>query len=61
VVFTIVEKAHEHFVREGSNLVFTAKILLIDALTDAYIEVPTLDNRTLSLPLPEVVSPGAGW
>ena len=50
VVFTVTEKPHAHFVREGSSLIFKAKIKLIDALTDSFVEV--------SIPLPEVVSPG---
>uniref|UniRef100_A0A7S2V156 J domain-containing protein n=1 Tax=Fibrocapsa japonica TaxID=94617 RepID=A0A7S2V156_9STRA len=58
VVFVVTEKEHEFFGREGSNLIYNAQITLADALTDCCIEVPTLDGRTLSLPCPEVVSPG---
>jgi len=58
VVFVLAEVAHESLSREAGNLVFTAKISLSDALTECAISVPTLDGRKLSLPCPEVVSPG---
>lgn len=54
----IVEAPHDCLVRESGNLVFTAKISLSDALTECAITVPALDGRKLSLPCPEVVSPG---
>jgi len=54
VVFTITESPHAQFARDGSALIFTAKISLADALTDCVLEVPTLDGRVLSLPCPEV-------
>lgn len=57
VVFVIAEKTHAHFVREGNNLIFTARISLADALSDCSLQVPALDGRLLSLPCPEVVSP----
>lgn len=58
VVFVITESPHACLVRESGNLVFTAKISLSDALTECAIAVPALDGRKLSLPCPEVVSPG---
>ena len=58
VVFVITETSHACLSRESANLVFTAKISLSDALTECAITVPTLDGRKLSLPCPEVVSPG---
>jgi DnaJ-class molecular chaperone len=58
LVFVLTEKPHAKLVREGTNLVFTKKLSLADALTDCSIEVPTLDARCLSIPCPEVVAPG---
>lgn len=58
LVFQLTEKAHPKLSREGNNLVYTARISLADALTDCAIAVPTLDNRILSIPCPEVVAPG---
>jgi DnaJ-class molecular chaperone len=54
VIFVLVQHPHDHFVREGSDLVFTARVSLADALADCIIEIPTLDGRILSLPCPEV-------
>jgi len=58
LVFVIQEAAHTRFTREKANLVYTAHISLADALTECALSVPMLDGRTLSLPCPEVVSPG---
>merc|ERR1719230_1435641 len=58
LVFVLAEKPHAKLKREGNNLVYTARISLADALTDCSIPVPTLDARSLSIPCPEVVSPG---
>jgi len=58
LVFVVAEKAHDVFAREGSNLVHTAKVTLLAALTDCVVKVPMLDGRTLSLPCNEVIAPG---
>jgi len=58
VVFVLTEIPHKSLTREGGNLVYTASISLSDALTECAIGVETLDGRKLSLPCPEVVSPG---
>jgi DnaJ-class molecular chaperone len=59
VVFTLAEKAHDHFKRDGNNnLIYTAKVTLAQALTECAIKVPTLDSRILSIPCNEVISPG---
>lgn len=60
VVFVVQEKADETegaYVRDGNNLIYTHKITLSDALTDCSLQIPTLDNRTISVACPEVVSP----
>merc|ERR1712028_152528 len=58
VVFVLVEKDHNSFIRESNNLVYTAEVPLVEALTDSAVQVPTLDNRILSIPCNEVISPG---
>ncbi|KAG5177702.1 DnaJ domain-containing protein [Tribonema minus] len=59
VVFVVQEAPHARFSRgDGAQLVYCAPLSLADALTDCVLEVPTLDGRVLSLPCPEVVSPG---
>ena len=58
IVFVVSEKPHAAFAREGADLIYTANIDLVDALVGCQIAVPTLDGRVLSIPCPEVVSPG---
>jgi len=59
LVFVIQEKANSDpgYIRDGNNLVYTHKISLSDALTDCSLQIPTLDQRIISLACPEVVSP----
>lgn len=59
IVFVVKEKAEssEGYEREGNNLIYTYKLSLADALSDCSLQIPTFDNRQLSFPCPEVVSP----
>jgi DnaJ-class molecular chaperone len=62
LIFVIQEKATAEdtppgYEREGSNLIYTHKLSLSDALTDCSLQIPTLDGRFLSIACPEVVSP----
>mmetsp|Transcript_98902 Transcript_98902/g.176210 ORF Transcript_98902/g.176210 Transcript_98902/m.176210 type:complete len:339 (-) Transcript_98902:353-1369(-) len=57
IQFSIAEKAHERFTREGNNLVHRARITLAQALTDCSVEVKTLDGRMLSIACNEVIQP----
>eukprot|EP01037_Dinobryon_pediforme_P019054 gene19054-19405_t len=59
LVFIIQEKQNSDpgYVRDGNNLIYTHKISLSDALTDCSLQIPTLDQRIISLACPEVVSP----
>jgi DnaJ-class molecular chaperone len=59
LIFVIQEKENSDpgFVRDGNNLIYTYKIALADALTDCSLQIPTLDQRIVSLACPEVVSP----
>lgn len=58
LIFTLTEKPHDRFTREGNHLVHTARITLEDALCGTKLSIRTLDGRTLSVPVNEVVSPG---
>ena len=58
IVFSLQELKHPLFVREGTNLVFTATVSLAESLSGTIIDVPTLDGRTLSVSCPEIISPG---
>jgi DnaJ-class molecular chaperone len=59
LVFIIQEKegSDAGWVREGDNLIYTYRLPLSDALTDCSLQIPTLDQRIISLACPEVVSP----
>ncbi len=58
IQFVVAEKPHERFVRDGNDLVMAVKLPLAEALCGVRMEVPALDGRTLSLAVPEVVTPG---
>jgi len=58
IIFVVEEKPHPRFVRQGDNLVFTSRLTLCQAITGHTIEVVTLDNRTIKVPITEVVYPG---
>lgn len=47
IAFTIKEKPHPKFRREGSDLRYTHRISLRDALCGTVINVPTLENTTM--------------
>lgn len=55
VVFTIVEKPHPRFKRDGMNLMATVPVPLLQALTGGVAEVQTLDDRILHIPLNDVI------
>lgn len=57
LIFVIQEIKDPSYVRENNNLIYTHKISLADALTDCSLQIPTLDQRVISLACPEVVSP----
>jgi len=58
LVFVIGEKPHAHFTRKGNDLVYKARVSLLEALTDCTVTVPTLDGRRLPVACNEVLAPG---
>ncbi|KAG8035784.1 hypothetical protein G9C98_001440 [Cotesia typhae] len=58
IVFIIRDKPHPHFRREGSDIRYTCKLSLKQALCGTIVEVPTLfsDKKTLNL-TDEIVKP----
>ncbi|XP_068130578.1 dnaJ homolog subfamily B member 1-like [Hyperolius riggenbachi] len=58
IVFVLKDKPHTMFKRDSSNLVYTAKISLREALCGCSVNVPTLDGRTLPVVIRDIVSPG---
>lgn len=58
IVFIIKDAPHKTFKRDGSNLIYTHKITLKEALLGFRMNVPTLDPmRTIPLPMNDIVSP----
>lgn len=64
IVFTIKDKPHAYFKRDQeNNILYTARVSLRDALTGhvtgSSVLVPTLDERTVNVPLNTVIKPGS--
>ncbi|KZC06517.1 PREDICTED: dnaJ protein homolog 1-like [Dufourea novaeangliae] len=60
IVFIIRDKPHPLFRREGSDIRYTCKMSLKQALCGAVIEVPTLTGETITLNLTrEIVKPNS--
>uniref|UniRef100_A0AAR2LYC6 J domain-containing protein n=1 Tax=Pygocentrus nattereri TaxID=42514 RepID=A0AAR2LYC6_PYGNA len=59
LAFMVKEKKHDHFRRDGSNIVYTATIMLREALCGCTINVPTLDGQTKPIPCSDVIKPGS--
>ncbi|XP_013416666.1 dnaJ homolog subfamily B member 13 [Lingula anatina] len=58
IVFIVKDKPHPRFRRSGTDLIYTAKIPLGQALTGCTVEVTTLDERILNIPINDIVHPG---
>ncbi|CAF3587916.1 unnamed protein product [Rotaria sp. Silwood1] len=58
IIFIIKDKPHPTFRRDGSDIIYTAKINLKEALCGTTINVPTLESgRVRKLQLNEVIKP----
>ncbi|KAK3443073.1 dnaJ homolog subfamily B member 4 [Eucalyptus grandis] len=58
LIFVIEEKPHDVFKREGSDLVVSQKVTLLEALTGKTLDLMTLDGRNLIIPVTEIIRPG---
>ncbi|KAK7362141.1 hypothetical protein VNO77_04244 [Canavalia gladiata] len=58
LIFVVDEKPHAFFKRDGSDLVITQKILLLEALVGKTLHLTTLDGRDLTIQVTDVVKPG---
>uniref|UniRef100_A0A8C6UFX8 Zgc:122979 n=1 Tax=Neogobius melanostomus TaxID=47308 RepID=A0A8C6UFX8_9GOBI len=59
ITFVLKDQEHPDYRRDGSNIVYTAKITLKEALCGCTINVPTLDSRMMPLPCSDIIKPGA--
>ncbi|KAK5836763.1 DnaJ subfamily B member 1 [Gossypium arboreum] len=57
LVFIIDEKPHSVFKRDGNDLMLTQKISLVEALTGYTAQLTTLDGRTLTVPINNIINP----
>lgn len=57
IVFIIDEKPHSQFKRDGNDLIMTQKISLLEALTGYTVHLTTLDGRSLTIPINNIIHP----
>ena len=57
IIFLLKTKPHPRFTRKGSDLIYTANLTLLQALTGTTIEIETLDHRIIPIGLNEVATP----
>lgn len=57
IVFIIRDKQHPHFKRDGSNIIYTAKISLRDALCGCKLKIPLLSGSEKKIHIKEVIKP----
>ncbi|RDX61058.1 DnaJ-like subfamily B member 4, partial [Mucuna pruriens] len=58
IIFVIDEKPHDLFMRDGNDLIVTKRVTLAEAIGGTTLNLTTLDGRTLSVPVSDIVSPG---
>ncbi|XP_028999501.1 dnaJ homolog subfamily B member 1b [Betta splendens] len=58
VVFVLKDKPHHVFKRDGSDIIYKAKISLRDALCGCTVNAPTLDGRSVTVSTTDIVQPG---
>ncbi|XP_051993431.1 dnaJ homolog subfamily B member 1-like [Xyrauchen texanus] len=58
VVFVVKDKPHPVYRRDGSDIIYPAKISLKDALCGCTVNVPTLDGRKVTVTSQDLVRPG---
>lgn len=60
VIFTVKDKSHRYFKRDGSDIRYTSTISLKEALVGFTLQIPTLDEgRIVPLQLTDVTKPGS--
>lgn len=58
ITFTVAEKEHEVFRREGNDLELGVEISLMEALTGCTVPIPLLGGEKMSLSINDVIEPG---
>jgi len=57
LIFKVKEVKHQDFERKGNDLIFTAKVNLIQALCSETVRIITLDGRKLLIGMDEIIGP----
>lgn len=57
LIFQVKEIKHEDFERKDNDLIYTAKITLIQALCSETVKIVTLDGRNLLIAMDEIINP----
>ncbi|XP_062908992.1 dnaJ homolog subfamily B member 13 isoform X1 [Mobula hypostoma] len=57
IIFVVKDKPHPWFCRDKNDLIYNAPIELAKALTGYTVEIETLDDRFLSIPINDIVHP----
>ncbi|KNA06631.1 hypothetical protein SOVF_179240 [Spinacia oleracea] len=57
LVFVIDEKPHDLYIRDNNDLIMTHKVTLAEAIGGTTVKVTTLDGRTLSIPVRDMITP----
>lgn len=55
LVFRLKESKHKCYQRHGIDLIYIAKISLLDALLQCTLSIPTIDGKTITVSFPEVI------
>ncbi|CAI0416894.1 unnamed protein product [Linum tenue] len=58
LIFMIDEKPHNVYKRDGNDLMIHHRVTMAEALGGTTASIDTLDGRTLSVPVTDIVSPG---
>ncbi|KGN64263.1 dnaJ homolog subfamily B member 13 [Cucumis sativus] len=58
LIFVVDEKPHAIYRRDGNDLVVNHEITLLESLTGKTFELTSLDGRTLTIPITDIVKPG---
>jgi len=58
IVFIVKDKPHPRFRRSGVDLVYSAHVPLGKALTGCTVDIHTLDERLINVPINDIVKPG---
>lgn len=58
LVFVIDEKPHEVYKRDGNDLMMNHRVTLAEAIGGTTLKLTSLDGRSLSIPVTQMVKPG---